>query len=317
MRKTRIAITVLAICGQMNAQASSLILKRAWVNKYANRATIAGQMFVDHALHSPKKPNPKKPADDGDIHASGRSPQVGLPMVAEVMNAADNHASAVSLVDSHEGKNTQVNVTGVWRLWFEHPASGETQAQDFTNLEVPGNTNPDHCFEIHPIVNFDGQALNGTFHDIEGYEPKDAKTAFSRYEKLTLNLRANASSVTLSSKMIGFNYVLFKIKLRGAAKALKANDDNSSDGLQANMDVFEVNADDGDDPLASSVRAIFVANTQPASAVKNLGAGDELVVLGIPRVDLNKVNAYLKSGGNIATNRKLPYEMVIVAIEQQ
>ena len=237
-------------------------------------------------------------------------------MVAEVMNAADNHASAVTLVDSHEGKNTQVNVTGAWRLWFEHPASGETQAQDFTNLEVPGNTNPDHCFEIHPIVNFDGQALNSTFHDIAGYEPKDAKTAFSRYEKLTLNLRANASSVTLSSKMIGFNYVLFKMQLRGTAKPLKANDDNSTDGLQANMDVYEVNADDGDEPLASSVRAIFVANTQPASTVRNLGAGDELVVLGIPRVDLNKVNAYLKSGGNTATNRKLPYEMVIVAIEQ-
>jgi len=316
MKTTRIAITLLAICGQLNAEPSSLILKRAWVNKYANRATIAGQMFVDHALHSPKTPSPSKPADDGDIHASGRSPQVGLPMVAEVMNAADNHASAVSLVDSKEGKNTLVNVTGVWRLWFEHPASGETQVQDFTNLEVPGNTNPDHCFEIHPIVNFENQTLNGTFHDIPGYKPKDAKTAFSSYEKLTLSLRANASSVTLASKKIGYNYVLFKMQLRGSAQPLKANDDNSTDGLQANVDIYEVDAGDGDAALASSIRAIFVANTQPASAVENLGKGDELVVLGIPRVDLNKVNAYLKSGGNTATNRKLPYEMVIVAVEQ-
>ncbi len=296
---------------------SILILKRAWVNKYANRATITGQMYIDHALHSPKTPKSSAPANDGDIHAAGRSPQVGLPMVAEVMNAADNNKSAVTLVDAQEGKNNLVDITGVWRLWFEHPPSGQTQTQNFSQLAKPGNTNPDHCFEIHPIVNFNQQALNTTFHSITGFTPKDAKEAFSRYEQLKLSLRANTDAVTLSSSMIGYNYVLFKMRLSSSVTKLTANDDHSSDGLQATMDVYEVNADDGEPFLATGVRAIFVNSTAPADAVKNLGAGDELVVLGIPRLDLNKVISYLSAGGNIANNRKLPYEMVIVAVESE
>lgn len=304
-------------CVHCFAASSNLVLKRAWVNKYANRSTIVGQMYIDHALHSAKTPSSSKPANDGDIHAAGRSPQVGLPMVAEVMNAADNKATAVALVDAQEGTNKLVDVTGVWRLWFEHPPSGQTQTQNFAKLTVPGNTNPDHCFEIHPIVNFNHQALNATFHSIKGYAPKDAKDAFSHYEKLKLALRANQDSITLSSNMIGYNYVRFKMRLRSSVQPLKANDDTSSDGLQATMDVYEVNADEGDPYLATGVRAIFVNDTPPANAVKNLEAGDELVVLGIPRLDLNKVLAYVNAGGNIANNRKLPYEMVVVAVESE
>jgi hypothetical protein len=299
------------------AASSNLILKRAWVNKYANRSTITAQMYVDHALHSAKTPGASKPANDGDIHASGRSPQVGLPMVAEVMNAADNKASAVALIGAQEAKNKLVDITGVWRLWFEHPPSGQTQVQNFSQLPVPGNTNPDHCFEIHPIVSFNHQSLNATFHSIKEYAPKDAKDAFSRYEKLKLALRANKDSITLSSNMIGYNYVRFKMRLSSKVQPLKANDDKSSDGLQATMDVYEVNADDGDPYLATGVRAIFVNDTPPANAVKNLGTGDELVVLGIPRLDLNKVLAYVNAGGNVANNRKLPYEMVVVAVESE
>jgi hypothetical protein len=315
--RTRICVLfgVVALCWGAFAQPSNLILKRAWVNKYANRATINGKMYVDHALHSPKKPDPKKPANDGDIHAAGRSPQVGLPMVAEVMNAADSKSSAVALVKAQEGTQKLVDVTGVWRLWFEHPPSGRTQTQDFSRLVAAGNTNPDHCFEIHPIVSFNHQQLNATFHSIKGYKPKDAKEAFGRYENLRLSLRANQTSVTLSSSMIGYNYVRFKMRLAGNVQPLRANDDGSSDGLQATMDVYEVDADDGDPPLATGVRAVFVNDTAPAAATKDLGPADELVVLGMPRVDLNKVNAYLTAGGNVATNRKLPYEIVIVAVE--
>lgn len=316
MKKINAAITLLAL-SQCAAAQSTLILKRAWINKYANRATISGQFFVDHALHSAKTPSPSQPANDGDIHAAGRSPQVGLPMVAEVMNAADDNSSPVKLVDAQEGKNKSVAVTGVWRLWFEHPPSGQTQTQDFTKLAVPSSTNPDHCFEIHPIVNFNGTVLADTFHGIPGFKAKDATEAFTHYEKLRLSLRANTTAATLSSNEIGYNYVKFKLRLNGPVTPLKANDDNSSDGFQAIIDALAADAGDDDAALAKGVRAIFVANTPPAQAVSSLGAGDELLVLGIPRVDLNRVNSYLKAGGTTATSRKLPYEMVIVAVLPQ
>src|SRR5260370_19532310 len=65
-------------------QAATIVLKRAWVEKFKNRATIEGVTFViDHAY-----PRPNLGAADGDMHVAGRADkEVGLPMVAEVMNA--------------------------------------------------------------------------------------------------------------------------------------------------------------------------------------------------------------------------------------
>ena len=210
---------------------STLVLKRAWVEKYKNRATISGTMFVDHALKTPKTPSPSKPANDGDIHAAGRSAQVGLPMVAEIMNAADT-PKALGLVQDRVKDHQQAKVTGVWRLWFEHPPSGETQEQDFEHLDVPEGTNPDHCFEIHPLVKFETELLEKTFHTIPKFKPKDAKQAFNRYEKLKLALRANSDSITLSSSMVGFNYVRFRLRLHGKPTPLAGHD-----GSQALADI--------------------------------------------------------------------------------
>jgi hypothetical protein len=59
-----------------------LELNRSFIEKYKNRLTITGDYFVD-AAH--KKPNAA--AQDGDLHIAGRSPQIGLAMVAEIQNA--------------------------------------------------------------------------------------------------------------------------------------------------------------------------------------------------------------------------------------
>jgi hypothetical protein len=56
------------------ANAQTLVLRRIFIERYKNRATIDGMFIVDHA-HA--RPNP--PAKDGDLHASGRSDEVGLP----------------------------------------------------------------------------------------------------------------------------------------------------------------------------------------------------------------------------------------------
>ena len=65
------------------AFAGSVVLKKAWVKQYKDRATIDASFTVDHA-HK----NPNAAVKDGDMHVAGRSPkQVGLPLVAEVVNA--------------------------------------------------------------------------------------------------------------------------------------------------------------------------------------------------------------------------------------
>lgn len=313
MKRPRLFHIFLASCLAASAfaadKASTLVLKRSWIEQFKNRATISGQMFVDHSLSSPKTPSASKPANDGDIHAAGRSAQVGLPMVAEIMNAKDD-LTAVKLAVDRTKDHKAAEVTGVWRLWFEHPPSGETQKQDFTNLVVADGTNPDHCFEIHPLVKFEGRDLEKTFHSIPGFKTKDAKESFDRYEKLKLSLTSNADTVSLSSQKVGFNYVKFRLRLHGKPTKL------GTDGLQAVADIFEVNGDAEADPLASDVRVVFVNGTQPATEAAKNGAGDEMVVLGIPRVNLNAVSAFVKTHAS-ATGRKLPYEMVILGMEKE
>src|SRR5436305_11964439 len=64
----------------------TLALKKDFVNANKDRATIKVSLHVDHHL---KDPHPiKSSGDDGDIHMAGRSDDVRLPLVAEIMNAA-------------------------------------------------------------------------------------------------------------------------------------------------------------------------------------------------------------------------------------
>src|ERR1035437_4209351 len=162
-------IGLLLLALPLATQNNTVVLKRAFVEQYKDRATIDASFFVDHA-HK----HPNAPSADGDMHVAGRAQkEVGLPMVAEVMNAAQKgQAAAVAEIHAVEGKNSAVPLTGAWRFWFEHPA--KTQVQ-FDTVPVPGNTNPDHSFEIHPIAKFDTNSVVGSFQNVPGFTPYDAE----------------------------------------------------------------------------------------------------------------------------------------------
>ncbi len=277
----------------------SVVLKKAWVNKYKDRATIDASFTVDHAH---KRPN--APKNDGDMHVAGRAPkEVGLAMVAEVMNAAKpTAAQALTDIHSVEGRETVVEVAGAWRLWFEHPADSQIQ---FADVPPAANTNPDHSFEIHPMTRFGNNDLTQTFLLIPGFTPYDAEKAFGAYEKLTVTVQSTSSAITLTAKKTGYNYVQFTMRMTGAPKKL------ADGGYAVFADVMGTN----DDAIASKVRMIFVPGTPPCKQLvsQKLGDGDEMDVIGIPRVNLNAVWSFVSAAGNNGASRKLPYEMIIVA----
>jgi hypothetical protein len=296
----RIPILILLISGVLSAQ--TLILKRAWIENFKDRATIDATFFIDHA-HK----HPNAPAEDGDIHVAGRAPkEIGLPMVAEVMNAAGSLEKAtVDLIHANEGKPTSAPITGAWRLWFEHPAASQKQ---FDPVPVASNTNPDHCFEIHPITKYAGQDIAGSLDFVKGFPAHDAKASFASYEKLSLTLQATASAVTLNAKKSGFNYAVFRMKLRATPKKL---DDG---GLVVIADIFDDK--DLETAIASKVRMIFVPGTGPWKLVgKDAGDGSEFDALGIPRLNLNAISTFLKAAGTTSSTRKLPYEMIVVGLK--
>jgi len=281
------------------ATAGILILKLAWVEEYKNRATIDASFIIDHAHKTPNAP-----AEDGDMHVSGRAAkEVGLPMVAEVVNArsADEKA-ALDLIHLREGQDVAVPVSGAWRVWFEHP--GDRQVQ-FQKVDKPGNTNPDHNFEIHPVTKIGDELLLKSFHVIQGFTPKPAKAAFEIYNKQEILIRATKTAVTLEAKKVGFNYAVFRMRLLGKPKKLK------DDGLAALADVLDNKAGD-EDALAVKIRMIFVARTKPWELVQGKDDGDEFDAIGIPRVDLAQIAAFAANAGSAGVKRKLPYEMIIV-----
>src|SRR6188508_3048807 len=130
-----------------------LVLNRSFIEKFKNRLTIDAKYIVN-AAH--KKPNP---ADkDGDMHVAGRSPDIGLAVVAEIQNAKDA-PGAVQIVRSVEGTNQQIDVQGVWRIWPEH---GGDKTHNQVSSAGPrftgkGATNPPHVFEIHPVLKVQNQ----------------------------------------------------------------------------------------------------------------------------------------------------------------
>jgi hypothetical protein len=279
----------------------SVVLKKSWVKRYKDRATIDATFTVDHA-HK----NPNNAAKDGDEHVAGRSPkEIGLPLVAEVVNAAQPFGTpALTLVHSAESSGQSVSVSGAWRLWFEHPADSQTQ---FATFPKATNTNPDHSFEIHPMTKFDGVDLTKTFVPIPGFAPHDAEKAFTSYEKQTLSIQSTQTAVTLTAKKSSYNYVQFTMRMLGKPKRL-------DDGGYAVLADVEGTTDEA---AAEKVRMIFVPGTPPCTRVSSgkMGAGDEMEVIGIPRVNLNAVWTIISAPGSKQKTTKLPYELIIVAIK--
>ena len=233
------------------------------------------------------------------MHVAGRAPtQIGLPVVAEIMNAGGSaEAGAVDLVHQREGTGQAIAVTGAWRLWFEHPADSQVQFEEFPAAD---NTNPDHSFEIHPLTHVGEKDVSPGFQFIPSYQAKDASHAFASYETLPVTIQTSSSAVTLSSTKSGFNYVEFSIRLIGKPDSL------TDGGLVALANVYADEKDE--DPIAEKIRMIFVPNTPPWKKLQQANAGDgsEFRVLGIPRVDLHGLWLFLKAAGQTSAHENCP-----------
>lgn len=153
--------TLMLAWGIASAEAT-LVLKKEFIEKYKNRATIEVDFSVMYAHKAAKKPSPSKPSNDGDIHIAGIPRAVGQPneiimtAVAEIMNAKDFPKELKYIQDkkSESGQGDSVRMVGVWRFWPEH--GGESHhSQGLANISAIEDTNPDHIFEIHPLVRID------------------------------------------------------------------------------------------------------------------------------------------------------------------
>src|SRR5579871_1298736 len=212
---TRLALFV-ALALPCAAQ-TQLVLRKDWATKVQNLVSVDISMEVDHSLKSPHKAG-KCCSLDGDIHFSGRSNDIRLPMVAEIMNAAIEPGALQDLKVAADSTTT-VSLTGVWRLWFEHAGGDQVQGDD---VPVPDDTNPPHVFEIHPVAQFGSDSVADSFSPVAHLLPYAGSESFPKYENQTAVIQSDEQSITISSKDIGYNYTHFVMQLAG--KPVKSED---------------------------------------------------------------------------------------------
>ena len=310
MRRTkRFEAAVLAlffVCTSTVCHADmTLALKQTFVDKVKNKVTIVTSLKVDVHPNTPHAV--KSSGDDGDIHMAGRDSIFKVPLVAEILNARIEPLAMQKL--KLTSPDQAVDVTGVWRIWFEHPATTD----QIQGKPVPAATtsNPDHVCEIHPITNFAGVDVLNSFVEImdksgKAYEAYPASKAFPYYDSIEATIQASNTAIMITSVKSKYNYAEFVIELAGKVKDV-------GDGFLVLAHIYD--KDNLEDPVITGVRRmVLVKGTPAADKVLALAKGEQLHVLGIPRVNLSEVAALTTKNGKKAVDVKLPYEMVIAAV---
>lgn len=300
-----IALMATLICSPVICSAEiTLALTKGFVKKLKDKATISTSLKVDKHHDRPNDID-----EDGDIHLAGRDTVVLLPMVVEIVNGKRESDTMQFLLQTSAGE--KVDLTGVWRLWFEHPGS-EDQTQGKT-VKIPKNSNPDHVFEIHPVTKFGGFDCLDSFVPIVDSESDEeftghaATKAFPYYDQRKITISRSNTAIMLTGSRVFYNYTDFFIKLADKPKDV-------GDGFIVSAAISATK--NFSEPLVEgNRRMIFAKGSPPADKVKALGKGDKLRVLGIPRVNLNEV-FLIASGLDIGEEEEnpLPYEMIIVAV---
>src|SRR5208282_5111384 len=104
-------------CNPAASNASSLVLKNAFIEYVKNRATIDAKFNVDHAAPGPHRIS--SGGNDGDLHMAGRADSVGLPLVVEIVNAGEPSQNSIMNDAEQANGGKSVDLSGAWRVWFE------------------------------------------------------------------------------------------------------------------------------------------------------------------------------------------------------
>jgi len=276
----------------------AIILDESFIDTYKDRATIDVMFTVDKAG---KRPHPA--FLDGDLHVAGRAPGIGLPVVAEIKNAAFERG-AVGVIRSVAGTGSPVRLAGAWRLWPEHAGSAEeVQGAEVSVIE---ETNPDHVFEIHPVTRIDGENILASLRPPKGYSPPKAEIAFRSFENIKCRIIPEDGTITVVTSKGQINDVEFLMEVGEDGQHVV------EDGRFVNAAVLDLKGKQ----IVRKVRMVFVKDSPPEDMVRSLRPGHHLHVFGLPRIDLSTVawRARHSRDNPELLKLNLPYEIVVVGV---
>ncbi len=280
----------------LSADDVEITLQNAFITTYMNRATIALRLKVEKA-----DPEPHAAFLDGDFHLAGQSAAIGLPVVAEMVNAASEQ-HVIDRIRLAAASGRPIRAAGAWRLWSEHV--GKAEETQGAAIAVLQNASPGHVFELHPLTLIEDHDLRRSFHPIAGYRPGRPETVFRSLEKVPCRIVPKGPTTAIVTRTRQFNDVEFILEL-AAGRQLEVEDGRF---VQAAALDLKGNR------LVDRLRMVFVRGTPPERIVRRLKAGDRLHVFGLPRIDLAEVERRLQQGvrNPAALDQDLPYEVVVI-----
>jgi len=291
-------IVVMKVNAQFSAKEIEIEIKKSFIESYKNRVSINATFTVDKAMQ-----NPVARIFDGDLHMSGRAPEITLPTVAEIANAA-SEKKAADLIHVVEGTGKPVRMSGVWRIWPEH--AGSAKEEQGTPLPAATASNPDHVFEIHPVTRINGLDILDTFRPVEGYLPGGAEATFEIYEKAECTITVKPNTVSIVTRPGLYNVVEFIMEIAGDRQV----------AAPGGRFVFASARDLKGNLLVKRLRLVFAQSTPPERAVRLLKRGDRLHVYGLPRVDFAEVSRRVMGSRTdpALLVKTLPYEIIIQGV---
>jgi hypothetical protein len=273
----------------------------SFIETYKDRVTIDVSFDIDKIDLLPH------PAFwDGDFHVAGRAPEVGLPVVAELENAASEREALAAIRAARKARRP-LRLAGAWRIWAEHVGHApEVQGQP---QPPAATTDPNHVFEIHPVTRVEDRPVLDSLRPVAGYSPFKAAAAFKDFAGIPCKVLHDAAtaSTTIVTRKGATNDVEFLLEVGESPQRVV------EDGRFVEAAALDLKGN----RLAEKLRMVFVKDSPPEAAVQGLARGDRLHVFGLPRIDLAAVASRAERAAAAtpeAAGLNLPYEILIVGV---
>jgi hypothetical protein len=237
-----------------------------------------------------------------------------VAFIGEVKNACSEKPPGTPLAHwsdriYDETHGVAVTVTGVFRIWLEHPPAGTAVQTEANRVPWYGDSNPDHQIELHPLIRVGSLDFKGHVKRIRdgaqsftGNGPDQLSTILN--EKLTVQRIQiqGEPHVRIKGTKTGFNHWNLRARVVAAPDAV-------ADGTRLRLDVLK-----GSQvvPKALGLSAVAVAGTVAHTKIQPLVPGDIIEFQALIRMHLPTI---LDQIGSTAEEIPLPVEFVLLDLE--
>ena len=291
--------------------AAELDLRESLLQAHRDRVTATITAQIDHLG---ARAHPLE--EDCDLHVPLRSQDIRVPLLGEVKNACSGKPAGTSLAFwsqriAQEIGTGPVSVTGVFRIWLEHPPPGNQVQSEAAPLPPYPHSNPDHQVELHPLLQIGPLDFRSHVKLIEegdwfyeGYGPPELRTVLRRRVTVLRIQVQGEPYIRIRGTKTGWNHWNLRGRVMQAAQPL-------ADGLILRLDILR-----GNQVVSGAVGlpAVAVAGTVAATKAQPLSFGDIIEFQALGRLH---VPTLLDQAGADPQEIPLPLEFVLLDLEVQ